>query len=202
MPRILIVDDEESIRSALRQVFEYEDHEVATAEDGPEALELYESFHPHVTFLDVKMSGLDGLEVLSRMRKLDGHACVVMISGHGTIDTAVEATQKGAFDFIEKPLDTGRLLVTLRNVLELRGLTESVQFLRSQVGGRTRSLVRPRPSATFWSASIGLRQRTLACSSPAKTEREKSWSRVLSIILHPGATDPSSRSIAPRSPPN
>tara|TARA_B100000678_G_scaffold8987_1_gene7456 strand:- start:721 stop:2082 length:1362 start_codon:yes stop_codon:yes gene_type:complete len=136
MPRILIVDDEESIRSALRQVFEYEDHEVATAEDGPEALELYESFHPHVTFLDVKMSGLDGLEVLSRMRKLDGHACVVMISGHGTIDTAVEATQKGAFDFIEKPLDTGRLLLTLRNVLELRGLTESVQLLRSEVGGR------------------------------------------------------------------
>ena len=96
MPRILIVDDEESIRGALRQVFEYEDedHEVATAEDGPEALELYESFRPHVTFLDVKMSGLDGLEVLSRIRKLDAHAYVVMISGHGTIDTAVEATQK------------------------------------------------------------------------------------------------------------
>ena len=133
MPRILIVDDEESIRSALRQVFEYEDHEVVTAEDGPEALEFFESFHPHVTFLDVKMSGLDGLEVLSRIRNLDANACVVMISGHGTIDTAVEATQKGAFDFIEKPLDTGRLLVTLRNVLELRGLTESVQLLRSEV---------------------------------------------------------------------
>jgi two-component system nitrogen regulation response regulator NtrX len=136
MPRILIVDDEESIRGALRQVFEYEDHEVATAEDGPEALELFESFNPQVTFLDVKMSGLDGLEVLTRIRALDANACVVMISGHGTIDTAVEATHKGAFDFIEKPLDTGRLLVTLRNVLELRGLTESVQLLRSEVGNR------------------------------------------------------------------
>ncbi len=136
MPRILIVDDEESIRGALRQVFEYEDHEVVTAEDGPEALEFYESFRPHVTFLDVKMSGLDGLEVLSRIRALDAHAWVVMISGHGTIDTAVEATQKGAFDFLEKPLDTGRLLVTLRNVLELRGLTESVQLLQSEVGPR------------------------------------------------------------------
>ena len=136
MARILIVDDEESIRGALRQVFEYEDHEVATAEDGPEALELFESFNPHVTFLDVKMSGLDGLEVLTRIRGLDANACVVMISGHGTIDTAVEATHKGAFDFIEKPLDTGRLLVTLRNVLELRGLTESVQLLRSEVGTR------------------------------------------------------------------
>lgn len=136
MPRILIVDDEESIRGALRQVFEYEGHEVATAEDGPEALESFESFHPHITFLDVKMSGLDGLEVLSRIRKLDANACVVMISGHGTIDTAVEATQKGAFDFLEKPLDTGRLLVTVRNALELRGLAESVQLLRSEAGTR------------------------------------------------------------------
>ena len=136
MPRILIVDDEESIRGALRQVFEYEGHEVATAEDGPEALESFESFHPHIPFLDVKMSGLDGLEVLSRIRKLDANACVVMISGHGTIDTAVEATQKGAFDFLEKPLDTGRLLVTVRNALELRGLAESVQLLRSEAGTR------------------------------------------------------------------
>ena len=136
MARVLIVDDEESIRGALRQVFEYEDHEVVTAEDGPEALESFESFRPHVTFLDVKMSGLDGLEVLSRIRDLDANAGVVMISGHGTIDTAVEATHKGAFDFLEKPLDTGRLLVTLRNVLELRGLTESVQLLRSEVGTR------------------------------------------------------------------
>ena len=136
MPRILIVDDEKSIRGALRQVFEYEDHDVVTAEDGPEALERFQSFRPHVTFLDVKMSGLDGIEVLTRIRELNANACVVMISGHGTIDTAVEATHKGAFDFLEKPLDTGRLLVTLRNVLELRGLTESVQLLRSEVGTR------------------------------------------------------------------
>ena len=136
MSRILIVDDEESICDALRQVFEYEEHEVMTASDGPDALALYESFTPHVTFLDVKMSGLDGLEVLSRIRKLDASAHVVMISGHGTIDTAVDATQKGAFDFLEKPLDTDRLLVTLRNVLELRGLTESIQLLRSEVDSR------------------------------------------------------------------
>ena len=138
MSRILIVDDEESIRDALRQVFEYEEHEVGTAADGPEALALFESFTPHVTFLDVKMSGLDGLEVLTRIRKLDPSAHVVMISGHGTIDTAVDATRKGAFDFLEKPLDTDRLLVTLRNVLELRGLTESIQLLRSEVDGRRR----------------------------------------------------------------
>lgn len=136
MPRILIVDDEESIRHALRQVFEYEEHEVITAADGPEAIELFESFAPHVTFLDVKMSGLDGLEVLSHIRKMDPGAHVVMISGHGTIETAVDATRKGAFDFLEKPLDTDRLLVSLRNVLELRGLTESVELLRSEADDR------------------------------------------------------------------
>ena len=138
MSRILIVDDEESIRHALRQVFEYEEHEVMTAEDGPEAIELFKSFAPHVTFLDVKMSGLDGLEVLSHIRKVDPGAHVVMISGHGTIDTAVDATRKGAFDFLEKPLDTDRLLVSLRNVLELRGLTQSVELLRSEADDRHR----------------------------------------------------------------
>ena len=138
MSRILIVDDEESIRHALRQVFEYEGHEVKTAADGPEATDLFQSFGPDVTFLDVKMSGLDGLEVLSRIRKVDPGAYVVMISGHGTIDTAVDATRKGAFDFLEKPLDTDRLLLSLRNVLELRGLSHSVELLRNEVDDRYR----------------------------------------------------------------
>ena len=136
MSRILIVDDEESIRDALRQVFEYEGHEVYAAADGPEALALFESASPDVTFLDVKMSGLDGLEVLHRIRILDPLAHVIMISGHGTVDTAVDATRKGAFDFLEKPLDTDRLLVTLRNALEVRGLAQSVHLLRSEVDSR------------------------------------------------------------------
>jgi two-component system nitrogen regulation response regulator NtrX len=136
MSRILIVDDEESICHALRQVFEYEGHKVETGSDGPEAIEVFQSFGPDVTFLDVKMSGLDGLEVLARLRHIDPRAYVVMISGHGTIDTAVDATRKGAFDFIEKPLDTDRLLVCLRNVLELRGLSQSVELLRSEIDGR------------------------------------------------------------------
>lgn len=136
MARILIVDDEESIRNALRQLFEYEDHEVAVASDGPEALEAFEALHPDVTFLDVKMPGMDGLEVLGRMREADPAALVVMISGHGTIDTAVEATRKGAYDFLEKPLDSDRLLVTLRNALEVRGLSADVDRLRSEVESR------------------------------------------------------------------
>ena len=136
MARILVVDDEGSIRDALVQLFEYEDHEVAAAEDGPDALDLVADFRPDVIFLDVKMPGMDGLEVLSRLRTDLPTAPVVMISGHGTIHTAVEATRKGAYDFLEKPLDSDRLLVTLRRALELRGLTESVEALRSEVESR------------------------------------------------------------------
>jgi two-component system, NtrC family, nitrogen regulation response regulator NtrX len=115
--RILIVDDEAGIRQALKQVLEYEDLAVRVAASGGEAITLYSEFRPHLVFLDVKMAGLDGLETLTRLRDLDAKAQVVMISGHGTIATAVEATQRGAFDFLEKPLDTDRLLVTVRNAL-------------------------------------------------------------------------------------
>jgi two-component system nitrogen regulation response regulator NtrX len=136
MATLLIIDDEKSIRDALAQVFEYESHQVHTASDGQEALAVAASRHPDVVFLDVKMPGMDGLEVLQRLREQDPAALVVMISGHGTIDTAVDATRKGAYDFLEKPLDTDRLLVTLRRALELRGLTASMQALRNQVESR------------------------------------------------------------------
>lgn len=136
MARILIVDDEESIGGALKQVFEYEGHQVRVARNGPDALAMVREMTPDATFLDVKMPGMDGLEVLERMRSEDASALIVMISGHGTIDTAVEATRKGAFDFLEKPLDTDRLLVTLRNVLAVKGLSASVERLRSEVESR------------------------------------------------------------------
>ena len=115
--RILIVDDESGIRQALKQVLEYEDLVVRVAGSGGEAITMYPDYRPHLVFLDVKMAGLDGLETLTRLRDLDPKAQVVMISGHGTIATAVEATQRGAFDFLEKPLDSDRLLVTVRNAL-------------------------------------------------------------------------------------
>jgi two-component system, NtrC family, nitrogen regulation response regulator NtrX len=113
--RVLIVDDEAGIRQALKQVLEYENLEVRVAASGGEAISLYAEFRPHLVFLDVKMAGLDGLETLIRLRQLDSRAQIVMISGHATIATAVEATQRGAFDFLEKPLDTDRLLLTVRN---------------------------------------------------------------------------------------
>jgi two-component system nitrogen regulation response regulator NtrX len=134
--RLLIVDDEKSIRDALVQVFEYEGHQVRGAEDGMDALKSAKEFHPDIVFLDVKMPGMDGIEVLRALREHDPSTLVVMISGHGTIDTAVEATRQGAYDFLEKPLDTDRLLVTLARALELRGLTASVEALKSQVESR------------------------------------------------------------------
>ncbi len=136
MARLLVVDDERGIRTALLQVFEYEGHEVRAAEDGHEGLRIAREFNPDVIFLDVKMPGKDGLDVLAELREDDPSTLVIMISGHGTIDTAVEATRKGAYDFLEKPLDTDRLLVTLRRALELRGLTESMADLRSQIESR------------------------------------------------------------------
>ena len=103
------------------------------AADGPRGLVARREFAPDVILLDVKMPKMDGLQVLESMRKEDPSAVVIMISGHGTISTAVEATQKGAFDFLEKPLETERLHVTLRNALLVRGLSESVERLRHDV---------------------------------------------------------------------
>ena len=108
------------------------------AADGPDALASFEIFRPDAVFLDVKMQGMDGLEVLGKIREKDPQALVVMISGHGTIDVAVDATRRGAFDFLDKPLDTDLLLVTLRSALQVRGLSDSVEWLRSEIEQRHR----------------------------------------------------------------
>jgi two-component system nitrogen regulation response regulator NtrX len=128
--RILVADDEKGIRAALGQLLEYEGYEVRTVGTAMDAISEYASWHPHLAFLDVKMGGIDGLEALRRIRENDPSALVVMISGHGTIQTAVEATQGGAYDFLEKPLDTDRILVTLRNALRHVRLQEENSRLR------------------------------------------------------------------------
>src|SRR5438105_1330404 len=131
--RVLVVDDEKGIREALTQLLEYEDLEVQACASGFEALSLYPELRPHLVFLDVKMQGMDGLEALRKLRELDPRAQVVMISGHGTIQTAVEATQLGAYDFLEKPLDTDRILLTLRNALEHVDLASENVRLKAEV---------------------------------------------------------------------
>ncbi len=134
--RVLVVDDEKGIREALKQLLEYEEIEVQTCASGGEALRVYPDFRPHLVFLDVKMQGMDGLATLRALRDLDAHAQVVMISGHGTIQTAVEATQLGAYDFLEKPLDTDRVLLTLRNALQHMALAIENVRLRDEVHAR------------------------------------------------------------------
>ena len=136
MARILVIDDEEGIRKVLRQLLEYEGHEVRVAAGGGEGLTAFDDFAPAVTFLDVKMARMDGLEVLERIRRDHPDATVVMISGHGSIETAVEATRRGAYDFLEKPLDTDRILLTLRNALQQQGLAQENARLRVEVESR------------------------------------------------------------------
>jgi two-component system nitrogen regulation response regulator NtrX len=144
--RVMVVDDEKGVREALRQLLEYEDFEVRTATGGADALKLYGEFHPHLVLLDVKMAGMDGLEVLAKIREMDPRALVVMISGHGTIQTAVEATQLGAYDFLEKPLDTDRILLTLRNAfghVDLRSENERLRISveeRYEIVGSSRAI--------------------------------------------------------------
>ncbi len=134
--RILIVDDEKGVRAALRQVLEFEGHEIRDASSGGEALTVYPEYRPQVVFLDVKMAGLDGLDTLTRLTALDPTAVVIMISGHGTVSTAIEATRRGAFDFMEKPLDAGRLLVTLRNALQQASLSGENDRFRQEAATR------------------------------------------------------------------
>jgi DNA-binding NtrC family response regulator len=124
MPTILVVDDEASIRNTLREILEYEDFEVEEAEDGEEALEAIQAHQYDLVLLDVKMPEVDGMEVLEEIADGAADLPVVMISGHGTIETAVEATKLGAYDFIEKPPDLNRLLVTVRNAMD-RGQLET-----------------------------------------------------------------------------
>jgi len=134
--RLLVVDDEQGIRAALKQLLEYEGYAVDLASSGAEGLDRYDEVRPHLVLLDVKMAGIDGLEVLRRLKAKDPAAVVVMISGHGTIGTAVEATRLGAHDFLEKPLDTDRVLVTIRNALAHVVLEREVRTLKAVVEQR------------------------------------------------------------------
>jgi two-component system nitrogen regulation response regulator NtrX len=134
--RVLVVDDEKGIRDALKQLLEFEGIEVQTGASGGEALQVYPELQPHLVFLDVKMQDMDGLTTLKRLREMDPAAQVVMISGHATIQTAVEATHLGAYDFLEKPLDTDRILLTLRNALTHVDLASENRRLRGEVQSR------------------------------------------------------------------
>ncbi len=133
MPKILIIDDEKSIRSTLREILEYEKYEVDDAVDGISALEMIKNHTYDVVLCDIKMPKMDGIEVLDKALEISPDSTIVMISGHGNIDTAVEAIKKGAFDFISKPLDLNRLLITIRNAMVKTDLVKETKVLKKQV---------------------------------------------------------------------
>ncbi len=133
MSRILVIDDERSIRNTLKDILEYEKYEVDLAEDGLKGLEKIKSNEYDVVLCDIKMPGIDGIEMLEKLNDISSDVPVVMISGHGNIDTAVEAIKKGAFDFIEKPLDLNRLLITIRNAMDKSSLVTETKILKKKV---------------------------------------------------------------------
>ncbi len=130
---ILVTDDEKSIRNSLREILEFEDYAVFEAESGDETFEMLEQHDIDLLLLDIKMKGMDGMEVLKKIKEKGNSFPVIMISGHGTIEIAVESTKLGAFDFLEKPPDLNRLLVSVRNALENRQLSRENESMRSRL---------------------------------------------------------------------
>ena len=133
MAKILVIDDEKSIRNTLKEILEYEGHEVQDAADGLEGLKKIESEKFDIVLCDIKMPKMDGLELLDKIMELQSETPVSMISGHGTIETAVEAIKKGAYDFISKPLDLNRMLITLRNALDRSSLVKETKTLKKKI---------------------------------------------------------------------
>jgi DNA-binding NtrC family response regulator len=133
MAKILIIDDERAIRRALREILEFEGFEIDEAENGKEGVDKAKSGVYEIIFCDIKMPLMDGMEVLDELLKSKVETPLIMISGHGNIDTAVQAIKKGAFDFIEKPLDLNRILVTIRNAKDKNSLVEETNLLKTTV---------------------------------------------------------------------
>lgn len=133
--KILIIDDERSIRNTLKEILEFEGHEITLAADGAEGLEKATAGTFDAIFCDIKMPNMDGVEVLEKLSAAGCEAAIIMISGHGSIDTAVECIKKGAFDFIQKPLDLNRILITLKNATEKTELVKETKILKRKVSG-------------------------------------------------------------------
>ena len=134
--KILVVDDERAIRNSLKEILTDEGYTVETAEDGATAIETAEKERYDVIFCDIKMPNMEGTEVLERLRKDGVDSAVIMISGHGDIDTAVECIKKGAFDFIQKPLDLNRILITIKNATERTQIITENTNLKKKVFGQ------------------------------------------------------------------
>ncbi len=133
MSKILVIDDEKAIRNTLKEILEFESHSVDLAEDGVAGVEMFANGGYDIVLCDIKMPQMDGIEVLDKLQEQSNDTPVIMISGHGNIDTAVEAIKKGAYDFIEKPLDLNRLLITIRNATDKTTLIQETKVLKRKV---------------------------------------------------------------------
>ena len=134
--KILIIDDERSIRNSLKEILADEGYDVDVAEDGAQGCTMVDKEKYSVIFCDIKMPGMDGVEVLDKMVEMGVDAAIVMISGHGDINTAVECIKKGAFDYIPKPLDLNRILITIKNATEKVSLVKETRILKKKVYGQ------------------------------------------------------------------
>ena len=147
MSKILIIDDERAIRSTLREILEYEDYKVEDIDNGIDGLEMIKNIDFDLVLCDIKMNRMDGLEVLSAAMMIKPDLPFIMISGHGTVETAIEASKKGAFDFISKPPDLNRLLITVRNALDRGNLVSETKVLKQKVNKfKTREILGNSPS--------------------------------------------------------
>lgn len=133
MAKILVIDDERSIRNSMKDILSFEGHEITLAENGLEGLVAVKTEKPELVFCDIKMPKMEGIEVLQKIKEFNAEIPVIMISGHGTIDTAIEAIKKGAYDFIEKPLDLNRILITIKNATDKSQLIQETQTLKTKV---------------------------------------------------------------------
>lgn len=140
MAKLLIIDDERAIRSTLREILEYEDYEVDDVDNGIDGLEMIKKGNYNLVLCDIKMNKMDGMEVLEAALKIKPDLPFIMISGHGTVETAVEASKKGAFDFISKPPDLNRLLITIRNGLDRGSLVTETKVLKRKAS-KTRDIL-------------------------------------------------------------
>ncbi|MBP7256858.1 MAG: sigma-54-dependent Fis family transcriptional regulator, partial [Chitinophagales bacterium] len=133
MSKILIIDDERAIRRTLKEILQYEKFDVAEAEDGEQGIDMIKKYDYDVVICDIKMPKKDGIEVLDAVKEMGKHVPLIILSGHGNIETAVEAVKKGAFDFIPKPPDLNRLLITIRNAMDKTELIIETKVLKKKV---------------------------------------------------------------------